>query len=130
MKNFIINTLIAVLLLQASTGHAQTVPADSLKKLKGASPEQRAKVQTDLMRDKLQLTASQVQQVSALNLEYARKMEPIIRSDDSRFSKYRKAKPLLEEKENRLKSILTDEQYKKYEDIKKQLMDQARKAAD
>jgi hypothetical protein len=42
------------------------------KKLKDSTPEQRAKMMTEWMTSKLALNTKQVEQVSALNLQYAR----------------------------------------------------------
>lgn len=82
-------------------------------KLKDTTPEQRAKMQTEWMTTKLNLNASQVQQISALNLQYAQKNEPIIQSNDSKVSKFKKLKALQKEKSNALSQILSQEQYKK-----------------
>lgn len=91
-------------------------------KLKDSTPEQRAKLQTEWMTTKLNLNASQVQQISALNLQYAQKNEPIIQSNDSKVSKFKKLKALQKEKSNAFSQILSEEQYKKYEDIKDQMV--------
>lgn len=132
MKHLILLCLsLPVLLFCGPAARAQNIPpqyADTLAKLKAAAPEQRAAMQTNLMQSKLQLNDAQLKQVAAINLSYARKIEPILRSDDSRFSKYRKIKPMLDEKDEKLKGVFTVDQFKKYQDIKKELMDQARKA--
>lgn len=123
--------LLPVLLLCGPAGRAQSIPpqyADTIAKLKAATPEQRAQMQTDLMKTKLSLTGEQYKQVSAINLLYARKIEPILRSDANRFSKYRQIKPLLDEKDEKLKAVFTPEQFKKYEDVKSEMMSEARKA--
>jgi hypothetical protein len=123
--------LLPVLLLSGPAGRGQNVPpqyADTIAKLKAATPEQRAKIQTDLMNTKLSLTADQYKQVSAINLFYARKIEPIFRSDANRFSKYQRIKPLLDEKDGKLKAVFTAEQFKNYQDVKAGMMSEARKA--
>jgi hypothetical protein len=123
--------LLPVLLLCGPAGRGQNIPpqyADTIAKLKAATPETRAKMQTDLMNTKLSLTAEQYKQVSAINLLYARKIEPIFRSDANRFSKYQKIKPLLDEKDEQLKAVFTAEQFKKYQDVKSEMMSEARKA--
>ena len=43
----------------------------------GATPEERANRQTEMMKDKLSLTAAQEPKVSAINLKYAKKMEDV-----------------------------------------------------
>lgn len=87
------------------------------EKLKAMTPQQRADLQTDIMLDKLKLGNQQLVQVKALNLKYALKFQPIIESKDSRFSKYRQAKKLLEQKDLELKDVFTTSQYKQYKDF-------------
>ncbi len=60
------------------------------KSLKQTTPEQRAKMQTEWMRTKLALNTKQVEQVYALNLQYAQKNDPIIQSNEGRLSKFKK----------------------------------------
>lgn len=130
LKKFI-SLLLPVQLLCGLAGRAQSIPpqyADTLARLKAASPEKRAQMQTDYMNTRLALTAAQYNQVSGINLAYARRIEPILRSEDGRFTKYRKIKPLLEEKDEELKAVFTADQFKKYQDVKQELMRQARKA--
>lgn len=107
-----------IFLIAAFICLACTVLSAQKNKLKDSTPEQRAKMQTEWMTTKLNLNASQTQQISALNLQYARKNEPIIQSNSSKLSKFRKLKALQKEKSNMLSQILSEEQYKKYEDIK------------
>ncbi len=92
------------------------------KKLKDTTPEQRAKMQTEWMTSKLALNTKQVDQVSALNLQYARKNDPILKSNESKLSKFKKLKALQKEKSNALSQILDAGQYKKYEEIKDQMV--------
>jgi len=92
------------------------------QKLKDSTPEQRAKMQTEWMKTKLALNATQVEQVSALNLQYARKNEPIIQSNEGKLSKFKKMKALQHEKSNALSQILDTAQYKKYLELKDQMI--------
>jgi hypothetical protein len=127
MKNKIIALILVLftgaLRTDAQTAGAPTTLADSIKT---ATPEQRAKMLTGKMKEKLALTDDQYKKVSDLNLTYAKKMDPIIHSDDSRLTKYRQSKSLLDEKDQKLKSILTSDQFKQYEAIKKEMMDKMR----
>lgn len=86
-----------------------------VKKLKDSTPEQRAKMQTEWMTTKLALNTSQIQQISAINLQYAQKNEPIIQSGEGKLSKFKKLKALQKEKSNALSQILDAAQYKKYQ---------------
>ncbi|HCN50374.1 MAG TPA: hypothetical protein DIT10_15010 [Chryseobacterium sp.] len=92
------------------------------KKLQDSTPEQRAKMLTEWMTSKLTLNAKQVEQVSALNLQYARKNDPILKSNEGKLSKFKKLKALQKEKSNALIQILDAGQYKKYEEIKDQMV--------
>lgn len=109
-----------------TTSHAQT---DNPGKGANATPEQRAKSQTDRMKDKLVLSDDQYKQVLDINTYYAQKLDPIIHSDKGKFAKYRQAKPLLDEKDKKLKGVLTPDQYKQWQDLKKEMMDQAKENA-
>ncbi|WP_185288250.1 hypothetical protein [Chryseobacterium lactis] len=93
-----------------------------VKKLKDSTPEQRAKMQTEWMTTKLALNTSQIQQISAINLQYAQKNEPIIQSGEGKLSKFKKLKALQKEKSNALSQILDAAQYKKYQEIKDQMI--------
>lgn len=92
------------------------------KKLKDKTPEQRAKMQTEWMTTKLALSMSQIQQVSALNLQYAQKNETIIQSSENKLFKFKKLKALQKEKSNALSQILDAAQYQKYQEIKDQMI--------
>jgi hypothetical protein len=92
------------------------------KSLKDSTPEQRAKMQTEWMKTKLALNSTQIQQVYDLNLEYARKNDPILQSNDGKLAKFKKLKALQKEKSSVLSKVLNEEQYKKYQEIKDQLV--------
>ena len=100
----------AVLLLLATVS---TVSAQ-FARLKNTTPEQRAKLQTELMKAKLDLTPDQDGKIAALNLKYAQKMEPVIKSDDGYFAELRAVKAINDEKEAELKQLLTPAQFDKY----------------
>jgi hypothetical protein len=102
--------------------------ADSAIDLKSASPEQRAQWQSNAMKTKLGLNDAQYQQVSAINLEYAKKGEAIRNSGDGKFSKYRKFKSMMSDKDAKLKKVLTPDQFTTYEEMKKEMMDKAKEA--
>lgn len=87
------------------------------QKIKDMTPGQRAAFQTNLMKTKLGLDTQQLIKVKAVNIRYAQQFQPIIASDDSRFTKFRKAKNLQEKKDNELKGIFTAAQFKQYKDF-------------
>jgi hypothetical protein len=92
------------------------------KKIKQTTPEQRAKMMTEWMTSKLALNTKQVEQVSALNLQYAQKNDPIIQSNEGKLAKFKKMKALQNEKSNAMSQILDAGQYKKYQEAKDQMI--------
>ena len=92
--------------------------ADMIKK---STPEQRAKMQTSMMKAKLQLDTIQVVKVQAINLAAAQKMDPVIKGDGGNFAKFRQAKEIEGAKDKELKKVLTDAQYKQYEAAKEEM---------
>lgn len=83
--------------------------------LKDKTPEQRAQVQTNLMKLKLKLDSPQVMKVQAINFKYAEKMEPVLKGEGGRMAKFKEAKSIAKDKDADLKKVLTDEQYKVYQ---------------
>lgn len=110
------------LIVTAVTCMAFTSVTAQSKSLKDSTPEQRAKMQTEWMKTKLALNSTQIQQVYDLNLEYARKNDPILQSNDGKLAKFKKLKALQKEKSSVLSKVLNEEQYKKYQEIKDQLV--------
>jgi len=92
------------------------------KSLKDSTPEQRAKMQTEWMKTKLALNSSQTRQVYDLNLQYAKKNDPILQSNEGKMAKFKKLKAIQQEKSSVLSKILTDEQFKKYQEMKDQMI--------
>lgn len=92
------------------------------KSLKDSTPEQRAKMQTEWMKTKLALNSSQTRQVYDLNLQYAKKNEPILQSNEGKMAKFKKLKAIQQEKSFVLSKILTDEQFKKYQEMIDQMI--------
>lgn len=110
------------LIVTAVTCMAFTPLTAQSKSLKDSTPEQRAKMQTEWMKTKLALNSTQIQQVYDLNLEYARKNDPILQSNEGKLAKFKKLKALQKEKSSVLSKILNEEQYKRYQEIKDQLV--------
>jgi len=130
MKKIITLTKISFLIIAAgilfiTSINAQSVNRDSLK---NATPEQRAQIQSNMMKNKLALTDDQYKQVSDINLKYARKMDNLKLNGGGKFSKARKAKSILSDKDDELQKVLTKEQFEKYETFKKEMMNKARDA--
>ncbi|WP_153799242.1 hypothetical protein [Foetidibacter luteolus] len=94
--------------------------------LKNSTPEERAKMQSDMMKEKLALTDEQCQKVSTVNLKYARQMDALKNDGGGRFAKMRKAKSAMGDKDGELEKIFTPEQFEKYKTFKKEMMDKAK----
>jgi protein CpxP len=85
------------------------------------SPEQRAQMATDALEKRLSLTADQKAKVYVLNLERAEKMEKTIKAQQEfRKAQLEKQKALLEDSDKKLTKILTEDQQKSYQEMKKQ----------
>ena len=86
-----------------------------LDELKNTTPEERASLQTELMKSKLALTPEQTQVVTDLNLKYANRMEPIIKGSSNSLSKMFQMRKINNEKETELKRILSSQQWEKFD---------------
>ena len=78
-----------------------------------ATPEERAKRQTEMMKTQLALTPAQEPKVAAINLKYAKKMEDARKITDGE-AQHKAVTNLQSQKDNELKGVFTDSQYKEY----------------
>lgn len=108
---------ILALVLMSVTASAQKKSA-----LQNSTPEQRAKMQTDWMKTKLNLSSGQTEQVQAVNLQYAQKNAPVLQSDDNKLAKFKKLKASQKEKDEALSKILDAGQFKKYQEMKEEML--------
>jgi hypothetical protein len=92
------------------------------------TPEERAQMQTEWMKEKLQLNDSQLVKIEVLNLEYALKMEKV-KGVDGNLSKLKAARKTSEEKDEKLKKLLSEEQFQFYLDKRKELRKKAMEMA-
>jgi Spy/CpxP family protein refolding chaperone len=95
-----------------------------LAALKNTTPQQRATLLTRLMEKRLKLTGNTLQQVSAINLEYANKMQPILQGADRPLEEMREARQINEQKDAALQKVLSPEQFQQYQAAKEQLRQQ------
>jgi Spy/CpxP family protein refolding chaperone len=86
-----------------------------LGELKNTTPEERAKELTSLMQKELGLTPDQLSKMEALNLKYAKEMEPILKGSEGPFKAMRQAREINQAKEAELQQLLTPEQFEKYQ---------------
>jgi hypothetical protein len=104
----VLTQLTSIVLLLALAGGA----AAQFENLKNTTPEQRAKIQTALMKEKLGLTADEEGKIAALNLKYAEKMQPILQ--EGGFKQMRDMRAVNGEKEKELKTVLSPAQFTQY----------------
>lgn len=78
-----------------------------------ATPEERAKRLTEMMKESLSLTTAQEPKVSAINLKYAKKMEDVRKISDTAVQR-KTAQNLNKQKDGELKTVLTADQFKEY----------------
>ena len=120
--------LLAILMVCLSAGCARAQSDADIKKLKNATPEQRAAFQTKMMHDKLKLDAGQTTKAQAINVRYAQKFQPIIKSSDSRFSKMKQAMALQKQKDQELQAVFTKDQFSQYQAFEAELRSKMRAA--
>lgn len=91
----------------------------------GYTPEERADIINDWMKETLQATDEQMPRLEALNLEYAKKMESV-KQVDGKINQLKSAKNISDEKDQKLKMILTEDQFKTYQKKKSELKEMAK----
>jgi hypothetical protein len=97
--------------------------AADLDELKDTTPAERAKAQTAMMKMKLGLTDAEAAKVAPINLKYATKMEPIIKGRKLPIMKMEDAREVEQQKEAELKTVLTADQFTKFEAGKEEMME-------
>jgi len=106
----------AVLMMVAVAALLLAVPPVAraqMDKLASTTPQERAKMQTEFMKNRLDLTPEQLQRVGALNLKYAQRMDPVIKGSEGPLMKMRQMREINEAKVGELKGILSP-QFEKY----------------
>lgn len=89
-----------------------------------ATPEERAKRQTESLTEQLSLTDTQKKQVYEINLKYSQpRGEDENLSRENRRESFRK---LQEEKDKEVKAVLDDDQKVKYDEIQKEMLQRMR----
>jgi hypothetical protein len=87
---------------------------NEMEKLKSSTPEERVRLQTEMMKTKLSLTPDQTPKVAAINQKYAQRMEPIIKGQEGPLMRLRQMREVGQAKEAELKGVLSPEQFQKY----------------
>jgi Spy/CpxP family protein refolding chaperone len=120
-------TIVSVLLIYSMLSVLTTIAQDRLGELMNdTTPEERAQMQTNNMKETLSLTEDQVDKVSEINLNYARKMQNAYNAGGSKLQKLRKMKTLAAEKDGVLKKVLTPTQYATYQEGKEEMKERRR----
>ena len=126
MKKITVLVLLTYSMLSTLSANAQ----DRLEKLMNdTTPEERAEMQTNNMKETLSLTGDQVDDVSEINLNYARKMQNAYNVSRSKLQRLRKMKALAAEKDGVLKRVLTTTQYATYQENKAEMKERLRERA-
>lgn len=90
-----------------------------------ATPEERAKRQTDRMKESLKLTAAQEPKVLTINLKYAKKLEDTRKIADTAAQR-KQVMSLLKQQETDFKGVLTPDQMKSYQKLVAERMSRQR----
>ncbi|HEY4287927.1 MAG TPA: hypothetical protein VGN00_12570 [Puia sp.] len=118
----ILSFLFSTISANAQSAPPSAPPARSMDSTR--TPEGRAAALTEKMKTELPLTVDQYPSVQAINLKYALKNERIFKGFDGKFAKYRAIKSSQKDKGREMKAILTSGQYKKYEEMMKEMTEE------
>jgi hypothetical protein len=117
MKKIInITALLAMLILVANQASAQSKMTDEQKK------EFKAKYQAN--KEKLNLTEEQSKKVDAINSNWIEGLAELKNSNAGKMAKYKKYKALKSDKDQKMKEVLTKDQYKIYLQQQQEMKDE------
>lgn len=85
------------------------------------TPEERAQMQTDYMKESLTLSDDQLPRIKEINLKYAQKMQDVYNSTSSKMQKFKQMKSIGQDKDKELKGVLNSTQYATYEKNKEEM---------
>lgn len=102
--------LFIISLLLAAAAHARS----DLQILQQTSPQLRASIQTRFMTRRLHLTPQQQRRVAALNLNYAQRMDPILKGNMGELRKAIQLRRIQRQKDAALRRVFTYPQYQTY----------------
>jgi len=80
-----------------------------------STPAQRAAIQTQFMKERLELPADVLAKVQAINLKYAQQLDPVLKGTDGRFSKMQQSRGIMAAKDAELQSVLSPSQFEAYD---------------
>jgi hypothetical protein len=116
----VVSTVMVMLAFWLGSASAQ------LEALQKTTPQQRAELQTAMMKERLSLTPEQLPKIEALNLKYAEQMQPIITGSEGPLMKKRAADKVDAAKEAELQQVLAPDQFQKYLAGKDEMRDKLR----
>ena len=99
-----------------------TLAQDKLEKLFAeTTADERATFQTSRMKGALALSSEQEQKVFEINLKYTQKMEHVFRLGGGKLQRLKKMKAVGNQKDSELRSVLDNQQFQRYEQIKEEM---------
>lgn len=117
-KNIFIGTA-ALLIIITFSSFAQG-RQDGFRELFRKSPETRAQVVTMAMKNKLDMDENQAERALQINLKYAKLSQPYLKVEGAAMENTAELLALNQKRGTELKAILTSEQIKKVEDLRKE----------
>jgi hypothetical protein len=108
--------MFAMLIVAGSLASAVSFAQDH----KGGDPAERAKKISEKLKTELSLNNDQYNKVYDINLKYGTKMHDLKKAEGDRDSKMTEMKTISKSKNDELKAVLTDAQWTKYTEWKKE----------
>ena len=108
------STSVAIAVVALVVGSFAASAQNQIEAIAKTTPEQRAKIQTGMMKEKLALTAEQLPKVEAINLGTAQKMQPVLESTAGPLIRMRQAKANEAERDAALQQVLSPQQYQQW----------------
>lgn len=106
--------LLALSLIAPALVAGAPARASELERLRGTTPEQRASLQTEFMQSRLALSGPTLEAVRKLNLDTAKRLQPVIEGKESTLSEIAQIRKIQAAKDAELGKLLTPEQYSRY----------------
>lgn len=119
LKQFFLGAALA--LAFSTTAWAQPAKAGAYA---NKSPEERAKMATHRMSQGLDLSPEQHQKLYEVNLEAEQKLDPILKSSAESGNRKEEGKAVQIERDQKIKEVLTAEQYQQYKNRREEKMEQ------
>jgi Spy/CpxP family protein refolding chaperone len=119
MKKKILAVILFSLIITGYS-YSQDRPPMHDKEGKKRNPEEMVKKEMNMLKSELDLTETQVTFIQKILDESSKKMQAQMESGSKDFDEMKK---LMDEKDSKIQSVLTDEQLDKFKDLKKKRKD-------